>query len=651
MANGYGPIKRRTNARGQLAPPGFHYMPDGSLMSDVEHDRLYGQDFMLHSFYMDYSDVEQAGEIRKFTITGTKGAKFSLEIKSGSNYYNFTTKRFQATKSRLDKIELSSTTYKGSITLPTVSADAQYDIFFWAELGTKHASYSEVRFADDSIDINSSTGSSSLLVKKVIYQYTDVTLTISPFAVTSMEGTVTSAALTIPRGNKSFRTPFKTTIVTANATSAYEIIKQPDIDDVIAFVTVTTGDPVILPKENIYPTARDAFTGDDVNGAVTSGAVVRMDNTDLSAVIAVGDKVTASIVTSTVDGAIGGSGETSNRIVIDHNVADKMAVGDEVICTHKSFEKSSDAIVEVTHLNPDSDNTKEFQVSQMIAVNDGVELSFSPKVNRSLTTVTVVETSGTATDFTMSQAIQFRDNQPLTFTPQKNYRWIVDNNVGITPGMITLQSSVSTANSVISEYKVADTLYENTELEEEIISFKAPFKSDTAKPTVTKGKIVTQAGTITFDKQQVLALTDTSLKIGGYGEDHIFNVSGYKVKFHNLKITLTPKTTTTTSSTVGSSSTSVAVASRGGVLNGNTVSGIGIDSSSGLPTISSGATSQNTAGTIVLSAAQELESGVTLTFGGSSRTATITGDIEVIKPGNQDYTLRIDFSKLLSVTA
>ena len=29
----------------QEAPPGFHYMPDGTLMSDAEHERLYNEDF------------------------------------------------------------------------------------------------------------------------------------------------------------------------------------------------------------------------------------------------------------------------------------------------------------------------------------------------------------------------------------------------------------------------------------------------------------------------------------------------------------------------------------------------------------------------------------------------------------------------------
>ena len=31
-----------TNAQGQTAPDGYHYMPDGTLMSDAEHLALYG---------------------------------------------------------------------------------------------------------------------------------------------------------------------------------------------------------------------------------------------------------------------------------------------------------------------------------------------------------------------------------------------------------------------------------------------------------------------------------------------------------------------------------------------------------------------------------------------------------------------------------
>lgn len=46
MANGYGSSpsssrKSNVDSQGKKAPPGYHYMPDGSLMSDKEHEELY----------------------------------------------------------------------------------------------------------------------------------------------------------------------------------------------------------------------------------------------------------------------------------------------------------------------------------------------------------------------------------------------------------------------------------------------------------------------------------------------------------------------------------------------------------------------------------------------------------------------------------
>ena len=108
-------------------------------------------------------------------------------------------------------------------------------------------------------------------------------------------------------------------------------------------------------------------------------------------------------------------------------------------------------------------------------------------------------------------------------------------------------------------------------------------------------------------------------------------------------------TATTTAAVVNS--TSVPVSSRSGILDTHsTATGIGINPNVASPTVSSGATSQSTAGTIVLSAAQNLESGITLTFDGAGITATITGNIEVIKAGSSGETLRFDVEKLLSIS-
>ena len=90
MSNGYGgsssslitATQRKTNTRGKTAPVGYHYMPDGTLMSDAEHARLYGEK-IIRSFDLDTSDIRAAGEKRKFAITGDNGAVFSLEIKNG----------------------------------------------------------------------------------------------------------------------------------------------------------------------------------------------------------------------------------------------------------------------------------------------------------------------------------------------------------------------------------------------------------------------------------------------------------------------------------------------------------------------------------------------------------------------------------------
>ena len=67
------------------------------------------------------------------------------------------------------------------------------------------------------------------------------------------------------------------------------------------------------------------------------------------------------------------------------------------------------------------------------------------------------------------------------------------------------------------------------------------------------------------------------------------------------------------------------------------------------PKVVSGAGSVSGAGTIVLSAAQTLESGIELTFPGASTVATITGNIKVNKVGNEDVTLRFDLERLLTM--
>ena len=47
-------------------------------------------EFTITDFRLSLSNIPASGINRGFTVTGDEGATFSLEIKNGSNYYNFT---------------------------------------------------------------------------------------------------------------------------------------------------------------------------------------------------------------------------------------------------------------------------------------------------------------------------------------------------------------------------------------------------------------------------------------------------------------------------------------------------------------------------------------------------------------------------------
>jgi hypothetical protein len=216
--------------------------------------------------------------------------------------------------------------------------------------------------------------------------------------------------------------------------------------------------------------------------------------------------------------------------------------------------------------------------------------------------------------------------------------------------MIVVPGTNVTANTTVSKYEDITTIFPDSVEEKRIIKNEAPaINNKGLKPTIVNGLVTVQPGNLVFNNQQALALAGDTMKIGGYGLTQFFNVNGYQVKLTDLKIALTTITTTTTSAS--SASTSVAITERNGIMNSiSTVSGIGIDPKVVDPTVNSGGNATG-AGTIVLSAAQTLESGITLTFPGAGKVATITGNIEIVKAGTADATLRFDVEKLLSTSA
>ena len=613
---------------------------------------------IIKSFNLDLSDIPAAGESRAFSITGDQGAELKLDIRDNTTgyYYNFVTNLFQAAKASLETT-IGDTRFESVVVFPAVTgADDQYDVYLYALPGTRHVDYAEVRFPDGTLDLNGSTGSNSLMMQKVIYQYAVVDLVVGSLSLNSTTaGTGSSSTISTDRGAAKNHTAFSITY-TAAATAAYRILKQPISSDIInlgpSVVTIGSA-PIDLPGENIYPTARAVFTGDDVNGAVTSGAVVRMSNTDLSAVIEVGDKITADTTTDVLTEP--GDGATIKLTGRECN--DMMAVGDRITSSAGNLQIDTEVFL-IKAINVGSD-TAVFEIGDeggsaadngIVTELDGVSVIFSPKVNRSLTTVTVVETGGTATDFTMSQDVQLRTGATLTFTPRKNYSWPITNFAHtLKEGMVVVPNSPIGTGVTLQKYQDTVTIFEGTEQEKTIIKSEVQAVNATGIPTVTNGLVTAQAGSIVFSSQQPLSLASDTIKIGAYGQPGIKALSGWELRFKDLAMALTAPTTTTSGAV--SASATIGVADREGVINNvSRIGGIGIDPAVQNPLITAGGGADG-AGNFTADAAQTLESGITLTIENTGRIATITGSVEILKAGTGDLNIYFDVEKLLSTSA
>ena len=580
---------------------------------------------IIKDFNIDYTDIPTNGGKKIFSVIGDNDASFYLEVKNEDNYYyNFTTQAFASKYAKLDGV-IKSGSYQGFINFPSVSDDDQYDIYIYAKPGSKHIEPNISNFRDGSIDLNSSIGSNNNLLQKVIYQVLDITLTLSTY---SAGGAVSLSAstndeVTVSRYNSKQPQPFS---ISSTVTTAITVDRQPNTNDILTFLQPVVGSaPIQIPGENIYPTVTNT---DTVDGAVTSGV----------------------------------------KVVMDNNVASNMVVGDRITGNAALDAKT----VTVVALNPDTDNVKEFSMSEAIAISDGVTLSFSN---------------------------------------QKNYKWPVANAKGLKEDMIVVADTNILANTTLSKYEEITTVFQDTEDEKEILirEEKAVDKSQSL-PTVSKGIETVAPGNIVFNQQQVLALAGDTLKVGGYGLEEVKRVSDWNIQITDLKLTLNTVTTTKSSG----SGTSVVVASAVGIadettqtvdgaitssnkvvldsvdglhvghviyavsagsLSGNptitninearkeiilsteqtfgdgitltfansTISGIGIDPSAIDPYITNISST-----TLTLSSSQTLENNQTFTFPGAGSTATITGNVTVNKAGSENLTLRFDVDKFLT---
>jgi len=114
------------------------------------------------------------------------------------------------------------------------------------------------------------------------------------------------------------------------------------------------------------------------------------------------------------------------------------------------------------------------------------------------------------------------------------------------------------------------------------------------------------------------------------------------IELSNLTVTIDP-VVTTTDAAVSNSETIPLTSTNGIKVSPNTImSGIGVVGTPHVDAVSAGVN-------ITSSSAQTIENGQTVTFTGSSRSATITADVKVIEYGTDDLTITLALDNLLIV--
>ena len=235
---------------------------------------------LIKSFIFEEHDINGGGENRKIQVIGDKNAVFTLEITNeDGHYYNFTSKKFSSTYSRLYQKTLTTGYYIDHIVFPSISDDDHYNIYLFAEPGF-----------DTGLSIALSGSYKSSMVLKKVYQYTtkDITLTaISPNSLTAFSGvSITTNTFTASRGKNSSKIPFKI-VATVGATRNVSINRQPMTSDIVTYVQRTIGSAAIpiqgedvssstyhkWPIDNIVGLQEGMFLANATN--VTAGSMIK----------------------------------------------------------------------------------------------------------------------------------------------------------------------------------------------------------------------------------------------------------------------------------------------------------------------------------------------------------------------------------------
>ena len=632
-----------TNAQGQIAPTGSHFMPDGTLMSDAEHYRLYAIEKTIFGIDIDFKDIKEAGETRRFTITGDNDAVFSLEMTnedSPKKYYNFQTHAFQTTRTRLSNKTIEEGSYTGIIKFPIVTDADQYNFHLFAEsdYNTKHRDYVQANFSDRTVDINSSSGSRSNLVQKVIYQTLDTAITLSNLSPTGAIASIsnTTQVIAASRSKNVIKTPFE--IKATFSSGAISIDRQPTALDITTLVSRTIGAaPINIPGEDIYPAITTAANDDSEGGTTVNGS-------------STGQTVTTHVVSSTI-----------------------ATLGDRVL--GNAALAAAETPVTVTAISGGSGKT--FTISESISIADDLPLTFSnqrnyrwpidniDKLQIGMTTVSTTFSSGSAT-------LQNYIDQITVFEGEAN-EYKVDNvivpafdTLGAKPSITrnattNVVATVQTGDIVFSDQALltmaGDTLrihgYGTDEINN-LTGYDVEFSDLRVainKISTTTTAAVSSNTTIPITSKVGIAAKTTQTVNGATRDSKIVildSVDGLGIGqslYAGTGLVGTPTIAIINETTKAITLSTPQTFADGITLTfpNSIISGIGIASGAVDPYVASIASLNLTA-----SVAQTLEDAQTFTFAGAGNIATITGNITVNNVGNDAITLHFDLDKFLT---
>ena len=176
----------------------------------------------------------------------------------------------------------------------------------------------------------------------------------------------------------------------------------------------------------------------------------------------------------------------------------------------------------------------------------------------------------------------------------------------------------------------------SSDLEDVYVVPKAIFTNNQGEQSISdsKGGTIVIGNASSWGENATLTFTGSVI--------HLEDFNSTICEINNLALTIDPVVTTTDAAV--SNSTTIPITSTNGIkaVEGVTISGIGVVSTPHVDAVSNGVN-------VTASAAQTIENGQTITFTGSSRSATITADVKVVEYGTNNITLTLALDNILTV--